>query len=56
VTYVQGGWEPAEEDEFPHEDEDGNTIGASGRKRKSSARSRRKKDRRLFRGTPWDKK
>lgn len=53
MTYVNGGWTPAEE-----EDGDQDLIGdnPTGRKRKSSASTRRKKDRRLFKGTPWEKK
>lgn len=45
-AYRQGGEEPGWD-----------TVGdnPTGRPRRSSARTRRKKDRRLFRGTPWEK-
>lgn len=53
MTYVNGGWEPVED-----EDDGQDLVGdnPTGRKRKSSARTRRKKDRRLFGGTRWEKK
>ena len=46
MTYINGG----EGDERDPEDQN-----PTGRKRRSSARTRRKKDRRLFGGTPWSK-
>ncbi len=36
------------------ESDDPQDQNPTGLKRKASARTRRKKDRRLFRGTPWD--
>lgn len=52
--YVNGGWEPADEPQ----DDGWDTVGdnPTGRSRRSSARSRRKKERRLFGGTPWARK
>lgn len=44
MTYINGG----EADDRDPEDRN-----PTGRKRRSSARTRRKKDRRLFGGTPW---
>jgi hypothetical protein len=46
MSYVNGG-----------EDDGQDRVGQNptGRKRKSSARTRRKKDRKLFGGTPWSK-
>lgn len=49
--YVNGGEGPSEPD-----DDAWDTVGdnPTGRSRKSSARQRRKKLRKLFGGTPWD--
>lgn len=47
VRYVPGG----EGEPERHPDAGDNPT---GRPRRSSTRTRRKKDRRLFRGTPWD--
>jgi hypothetical protein len=46
MTYVNGG-----------EDDGSDRVGQNptGRPRKSSKRTRGKKDRRLFKGTPWEK-
>ena len=54
MTYINGGEGPPLEDD---EDEGWDTVGdnPTGRKRKSSARSRRKHDRKLFGGTRWEK-
>lgn len=57
MTYVNGGEGPPEDEE-----DDGDELldpvgqNPTGRKRRSSARTRRKKDNRLFKGTPWGKK
>jgi len=55
VTYVNGGEGPPEDDD---DDELLDQVGQNptGRKRKSSARTRRKKDNRLFKGTIWERK
>ena len=51
--YRDGGYEMGDDDDEPWD-----TVGQNptGRKRKSSARQRRKKDRKLFGGTRWGKK
>lgn len=52
--YIDGGYEMGDDGE----DEGWDTVGQNptGRSRKSSSRSRRKKDRRLFGGTKWGRK
>lgn len=47
MTYKNGG---------EGDDRDPQDQNPTGRKRKSSAGQRRKKDRKLFGGTPWSKK
>jgi hypothetical protein len=51
--YQDGGYEPGDDDNEPWD-----TVGdnPTGRPRKSSARQRRKKDRKLFKGTRWGRK
>lgn len=46
MSYINGG---------EGDDRDPEDRNPTGRKRKSSARARRKRDRRLFGGTPWAK-
>ncbi|AWY07240.1 hypothetical protein SEA_ARACELI_2 [Streptomyces phage Araceli] len=48
--YRQGGEGDGKQDDDPA------SQNPTGRKRKSSAGQRRKKDRKLFGGTPWAKK
>lgn len=48
--YKQGGEGPGTPDDDPA------SQNPTGLRRKSSARQRRKKDRKLFGGTPWAKK
>lgn len=45
MSYINGG---------EGDDRDPQDQNPTGRKRRSSARTRRKKDRRLFGGTQWD--
>lgn len=46
MSYINGG---------EGDDRDPQDQNPTGRKRRSSARTRRKKDRRLFGGTKWEK-
>lgn len=48
-------WDNPQPGEVGHQDDDPASRNPTGRKRKSSAGTRRKKDRRLFGGTPWAK-
>lgn len=48
-TYINGGEGDGNQDDDPA------SQNPTGRKRKSSAGQRRKKDRKLFGGTPWAK-
>lgn len=52
MKLVFGGYEYPDDDDNDRDPADQNPT---GRKRKSSARTRRKKDRRLFGGTRWGK-
>lgn len=51
MSYINGGY--TEEPQDDGQDKVGQNP--TGRKRKSSAGQRRKKDRKLFGGTPWGK-
>jgi hypothetical protein len=53
MSYINGGFEPGDD---PEKDDDPASRNPTGNKRKSSAGQRRKKDRKLFGGTPWGKK
>jgi hypothetical protein len=48
-------WDNPQPGEIGHNDDDPASKNPTGRKRKSSAGQRRKKDRKLFGGTPWSK-
>lgn len=53
---ICGGGPPVDDSEW--EDDGGQDhvgLNPTGRPRRSSARTRRKKDRRLFKGTPWER-
>jgi len=51
MSYINGG----EGENEPEKDDDPASRNPTGFRRRSSARTRRKKDRRLFDGTPWAK-
>lgn len=53
VSYVNGGYEPGDDDDEVDADKVGKNP--TGRERKSSAGKRRQKDRKLFGGTKWGK-
>lgn len=55
--YINGGEGPPSEDDEDYEDDVKDMVGRNptGRRRKSSARARRKADRKLFGGTLWGK-
>lgn len=56
MTYINGGEGPRYEDD-ESEDDAKDMVGKNptGRRRRSSARARRKADRKLFKGTRWAK-
>lgn len=58
MTYINGGEGPPEDEDEDDGDELLDQVGQNptGRKRRSSARTRRKRDNRLFKGTIWERK